>query len=394
MDQNKLTYLLNRYADNTILESEKEELLAFLQSGEDQDLAFEAGEVFLNAHGQNRIDLSPYSSIAQQILDIDRVKVQQDRRGKLLRMLRLARIAAAVVLLLLSTGIWWWNRSTEQPPAIAEVKPQNNISAGKEGAILTRTDGSKVVLDDSGTKEIKDPAGARILLDNGKITYTNNPGADAANLNTISTPNGRTFQVLLEDGSRVWLNAGSSITYPMAFTSGNRKVTITGEVYIEVAKKVNNPFLVNINDRAEVEVLGTSFNINAYEDEPDIKTTLVDGAVRILSANRTRSEILKPGQLAKVDKHGKISTGIADINEVTAWRNGFFHFSNANVEEIMRQLSRWYDVEVKYDGGIPVRTFSGEIGRKLSLQQVLAILRTIRINYTIDNDKQITIKNN
>lgn len=393
MDQQKLSYLLNRYADNTISDGEKDELINFLGSGEDQELALEAGEAFFDAHLQSQTDLKPYSSIAQQILDADRVKEQPEKKGRLLYMPRPARIAAAAVLLALATGIWWWNRSPEQPQVIAEVKPVNNITAGKEGAILTRTDGSKVVLDDSGRKEISDPAGATILLDNGKITYSNTAVAETVSMNTITTPNGRTFQVLLEDGSKVWLNAGSSITYPMAFTGGSRKVKITGEVYMEVAKKANSPFLVNIDDRAEVEVLGTSFNINAYADEPVIRTALVDGAVKVLAANRGQSEMLKPGQLARVDKNGKISSGSANISEVTAWRNGLFHFSNANVEEIMRQLSRWYDVEVKYDGGIPVRTFSGEIGRKLSLQQVLAILRKIRINYTIDNDKQITIKN-
>jgi len=393
MDQSELTYLLNRYADNTISESEKEALITFLQSGEDQELALEAGEAFLDAHVHSQTDLSPYSNIAQQILDTDRVELQPQKKGRLLHMVRPARIAAAAVLLALATGIWWWNRSPEQPPAVAEVIPVSDIAPGKEGAILTRTDGSKVVLDASGRKELKDPTGASILLDNGKITYSKNTVADVTSMNTISTPNGKTFQVLLEDGSRVWLNAGSSVTYPMAFKEGARKVRVTGEVYIEVAKNTNRPFLVNVDDRAEVEVLGTSFNINAYKDEPIIKTTLVDGAVRVLNGNRSQSEILKPGQLAKVDKNGKISSGSANINEVTAWRNGLFHFSNANVEEIMRQLSRWYDVEVRYDGGIPVRTFSGEIGRKLSLQQVLAILRTIRINYTIDNDKQITITN-
>ncbi|WP_127124546.1 FecR family protein [Pseudoflavitalea rhizosphaerae] len=392
MDKSELAYLLNRYADNTISESEKEVLITFLQSGEDQELALEAGEAFLDAHVHSRTDLLPYSTIAQQILDTDRVELQPQKKGRLLRMAHLARIAAAAVLLALATGIWWWDRAPEQPPAVADVKPVNDIAPGKEGAILTRTDGSKLVLDQSGKREIKDPSGASMLLDNGKITYTNNTVADVTSLNTISTPNGKTFQVLLEDGSRVWLNAGSSVTYPMAFTKGIRKVKVTGEVYIDVAKIANSPFQVNVDDRAEVEVLGTSFNINAYQDEPIIKTTLVDGAVKVLNGNRSQSEILKPGQLAKLDKNGKISTGIANINEVTAWRNGLFHFSNANVEEIMRQLSRWYDVEVKYDGGIPVRTFSGEIGRQLSLQQVLAILRTIRINYTIDNDKQITIK--
>lgn len=393
MNQSELTYLLNRYADNSISESEKEALITFLQSGEDPELALEAGEAFLDAHMHSRTDLSPYSNIAQQILDSDRVELQPQKKSRLLHMMRPARIAAAAVLLALATGIWWWNRAPEQLPAVAEVKPVNEIAPGKEGAILTRTDGSQVVLDDSGITEIKDPAGARILLENGKITYTNNTVADVTNLNTISTPNGKTFQVLLEDGSRVWLNAGSSVTYPMAFTGATRKVRVTGEVYIEAARNTKRPFLVNVDDRAEVEVLGTSFNISAYKDEPIIKTALIDGAVKVLNGNRSQSEILKPGQLAKVDKNGKISSGSANISEVTAWRNGLFHFSNANVEEIMRQLSRWYDVEVKYDGGIPVRTFSGEIGRKLSLQQVLAILRTIRINYTIDNDKQITIRN-
>ncbi len=188
----------------------------------------------------------------------------------------------------------------------------------------------------------------------------------------MSTPRGGQYQLKLPDGSKVWLNAASSITYPTAFTGDNREVKITGEAYFDVVKNESKPFVVKTyKDR--VIVLGTEFNINSYTDEGFIKTSLVEGTVKI---NQT---LLKPGQ-AYIN--GKILE--TDLSKDLAWKNGLFSFENADIQSVMRQLARWYDVEVKFKGSISTDQFSGKLGRNLALSQVMRLLRVARVNYEIE----------
>jgi len=221
---------------------------------------------------------------------------------------------------------------------------------------------------------------------------------DQFSYNTIATPRGGQYQVILPDGSHVWLNAASSIRFPTMFATAARKVSVTGEVYFEVAKKINKstgkrlPFIVTA-DNQQVEVLGTHFNINAYTDEPLQKTTLFQGSIRI--DRNEQSVILKPGQQAQVENNPASSRLVvtSDINteEVLAWKNGYFLFYSENIEGIMRQVSRWYNVDVTFEKGIPDETFGGSISRFENVSQLLNVLqRTGSVHFKVEG-RRITV---
>lgn len=386
MEQQRFAYLLDRLADNSMTGEEKEEMMMYLQAHHGDDMASEAGEAFLAAHENTATDFTPYQHIARDITSLDHTPA---RRTGLLAVLRPRRVAAAAIVLILATGAYTWLNKPVNKPQVAQ---SIDVQPGLEGAILTRGDGSTVVLDSLHAGEIKEDNGALVQLQHGQLSYaTATANQEEIIYNTVTTPYARTFRLLLQDGTWIWLNAGSSVTYPVVFTGKERKVKVTGEAYFEVAKAAGKPFVVNVNDRAEVEVLGTHFNVNAYADEAAIKTALLEGTVRVRTG-KANTAVLKPGQQAVIND-GEMEVVPADAEEVSAWRNGLFHFRKATIPEVLRQIARWYDVEVRFEGGVPERTFSGDIERKLSLQQVLAILRVTRINYTIDNQKQITIRN-
>jgi transmembrane sensor len=193
----------------------------------------------------------------------------------------------------------------------------------------------------------------------------------------------------LSDGTDVWLNAASSITFPTAFTGKERKVTVTGEVYFEVAKNKAKPFKVIANE-AEIQVFGTHFNVNAYADEPATQTTLLEGSVKITRGSSTA--MLEPGQQATLNKSGQMSiVEDADIEMVMAWKNGFTSFKSADIQSIMRQVSRWYNVDVYYEGNIPERKFTGDISRNANLSQLLRLLEVSKIHFTIEKNRLTVI---
>lgn len=391
MEQQRLAYLLDRHADNMITGEEAAELMAYLHAHSGDEIAAEAGEAFLAANENLPADPAPYRDIAHNILSLDRRAASRPRG--LLVVLSRYKVAAAAILLVLAASAFLLLRKPAAGPQLVHVTPAIDVQPGREGAILTRADGSTVLLDSLPSGEINGDNGANLKLGKGRISYT---GVTATGnevfYNTIATPNGRTYHLVLQDGSKVWLNAGSSVTYPVVFTGKERKVRIRGEAYFEVAKAAGKPFFVDVDGRAEVEVLGTHFNVNAYDEDGMIRTALLEGAVRVRSGKDRPGTVLEPGQQVTVSKQGGMTVTEADFDEVNAWRNGLFHFRKASVQEVMREVARWYDVEVRFEGKMPERTFSGDIERTLSLQQVLALLRVTRINYTIDNQKQITIR--
>ncbi|MEO9144812.1 MAG: FecR domain-containing protein, partial [Ginsengibacter sp.] len=200
--------------------------------------------------------------------------------------------------------------------------------------------------------------------------------------NTLSNPKGsKVINMVLADGSRVWLNAGSSLTYPVSFLGNERKVAVTGEAYFEVTHDRAKPFIVN-NDSMNVRVLGTSFNVNAFKDDGnDIKVTLLEGSVKIKNGNVTG--LLKPGQQAVVTKEIKVVNDV-DLDLVMAWKNGYFQFDNASLQNVLKQVSRWYGVEVVYEGKNKPREFVGEMERTLSLSEVLTILEKNKVHFKIE----------
>lgn len=277
--------------------------------------------------------------------------------------------AAASIIVLLSAGIYFL--FTQKKPAVKEVAqvevPSDEIMPGSDRAILTLGNGRQIKLE--GQKIITD-GDLRIRNENNELIYTE---SSVVSFNTMSTPRGGQYQLRLPDGSRVWLNASSSITYPTVFTANERVVELTGEAYFEVAKNAAMPFKVKVNGIG-VNVLGTHFNVMAYDDEESVKTTLLEGAVQVVKGDA--SALLKPGQEASVKNvDEKIKITNADVEQATAWKNGMFLFNRTDIKSIMRQLSRWYDFDVKYETAFESRNFSGMISRRTELAQVLNMLQ-------------------
>lgn len=290
--------------------------------------------------------------------------------------------AASIILILSVAGYLMKHKPDKSGISIAHVAP--NILPGKSGAILTLADGSKIVLEQTRNGTIGQQSGARLnkANDSSLVYHTNaTKNTAAVTYNTLETPRGRQYSVVLPDGTKIWLNSASSIKYPTAFnTLKERKVFLNGEAYFEVAKDKHHPFKV-ITSTQEVRVLGTHFNVNSYTDEPAVNTTLFEGSVRI--NNQT---VLKPGQKASLYHSGKISVSAGSDN-VIAWKNGKFRFEDTSMEEILRELARWYDVDIVYPDGIPQETFSGYIDQGLNLSDALDILKYTRVNFKIAGKK-------
>lgn len=279
----------------------------------------------------------------------------------------------------------------EQSAKIIDVLP------GVDKAILTLADGSKVVLDDQTKGEISEHAGVIITkTDDGQLIYKVNHTYKASSVvafNTIETPKGGQYQVLLPDGTKVWLNAASSLKYPEVFAGRERKVELTGEAYFEVAKDRAHPFKV-ISKNQEIEVLGTHFNVNTYMDEKAIKTTLLEGSIKVNNLRST--EVLQPGDQAFVADNGLAAIKViaVDVNDETAWKNGEFRFNNAGLKSILNQLERWYDVKIDYKN-IPNKRYNGIVSRKAKLSEVLKMLElTGNINFEIEENKSLKVLTN
>jgi len=201
----------------------------------------------------------------------------------------------------------------------------------------------------------------------------------------MTTTNGKQYQLQLSDGSKIWLNAASSVTYPTAFTGNERKITITGEAYFEIAHDAKKPFTVSAHGM-DVEVLGTHFNVNAYDDEENTSTTLLEGSVKI--KNRQATTLLTPGQQLQLNKDGKINlVRDADVQEAVAWKDGLFIMKKAAIPSIMRQIARWYDVEVAYSNGVPAGRISGDIPRNMNLSKVLEVMELSGVHFMITGKK-------
>jgi ferric-dicitrate binding protein FerR (iron transport regulator) len=315
-----------------------------------------------------------------------------------MRRIRWSRyVVAASLAGTLVVGGWLYIKyaSVAKPniPSTLASNFKNDVKPGGDKATLTLSDGSTVVLDStaaSGT--IAQQGDTKIVrVDNGKLAYNAlNEKPGAITYNTLTTPAAGQFQVALPDGSKVWLNNASSLRYPVVFTGKTREVELKGEAYFEIARNAAQPFKVRVGAML-VDVLGTSFNIAAYGDESQVKTTLLTGGVRVSEGDA--ATLLKPGEQVQVNPEGKFSAPQeVDADGVIAWKNGLFHFERADIHMVMRMLARWYDVEVQYEGPATSRLFGGDIERKLNLSEVLEILQKNQVHFTIEG-KKITVRN-
>ncbi|MEC5143231.1 FecR domain-containing protein [Chitinophaga sp. 212800010-3] len=296
-------------------------------------------------------------------------------------------IAAAVLVAI--GAFWWFNyNSRHNEPTLVNVQ-QEKILPGMNGALLTLADGSSISLDSIKNGTITTSGGVTAKVNNGTLQYIGH--TNELTFNKVSTPKGRQFTVQLPDGSLALLNSASSIRYPMTFIGSIRDIEITGEVYFDVKQNAKQPFIVNTDRGLRIEVLGTKFNINSYNNEPVIKTTLIDGKVRLTTGAQNSNATLLPGQQAQYNQPGdagaKISIQQLDqpgLDRVLAWKNGLFIFNNDKLPDIMRQLERWYDISVIYGQHIPVRTFSGKIYRDVPLSELLDIFQGMGVKFALD----------
>jgi transmembrane sensor len=301
--------------------------------------------------------------------------------------------AAAVVLFSMAFGAYYLNSKYNKTVLPLEFAGQKGeyIKPGGNKAVLTLSDGSHIALDDVANGEIAKESGVQITKTaDGRLLYTARPGLSHVKVgyNTIATPKGGQYRIALPDGTMVWLNAASSLKYPSVFTGAARNVELTGEAYFEVAKNKNMPFMVKTR-KQEVEVLGTHFNINAYEDENGVKTTLIEGSVKVkLPSNK--STVLKPGDQSDVLTDIKVSQ--VDASSVIDWKQGLFWFNDESIFSIMRQFSRWYNIDVEYRGDVSNIRFGGQVSRMKNLSQVLRIMElTKSIQFKVEGNKIIVM---
>ncbi len=305
------------------------------------------------------------------------------------------RSAAAAVLVIGIAGIIFY--LSRQPVKESNVTDNSIIIPVESGDALPGTskaqlvlaDGSVISLDSARNMQLKEEDGTYIDKQSGKLVYNDNAGGNGKILfNTLSTPRGGEYQLVLPDGSKVWLNAASSIKFPTRFEGKDRTVFLQGEAYFEVAKNKGMSFQVKLDKDMTVQVLGTHFNIMGYNDENEVKTTLAEGIVKV--TNQFNAVLLSPSKQAVLKKTDQsLAVSNADVAKALAWKNGMFEFDGDDLPYIMRQLSRWYDVDISFAGAIPKGTYNGAIRRQALLSKVLEILRVAGVQYKMEGKKLI-----
>jgi transmembrane sensor len=398
-ENSSILFLLQRYLDDQLTETEYAELAKWLQQyPADEPLSEWLQTLGMQQSVASGYDRSRWQPIVETILR-QQAGPEEDEERQILPVRQMTSgkwrwAAAAAVVIGISTGGYFlfFDRPGKEIAKTEKAPPINDILAPTgTKTTLTLAGGKMILLDSVQNGTLAQQGNAQVSkLANNQLAYnTSTAKPMEAVYNTLSTAKGGQTMVVLADGTQVWLDAASSLTYPTAFTGGTRKVVLTGQAYFEVAHRSNQPFSVEVNG-TEVKDIGTAFNINAYEDEPVAKITLVDGVVAVM--HQDRQVVLKPGQQARIDgAQLSVAAGV-DVDEVLAWKNGQFQFDNAGTSEIMRQVARWYDVDVRYEGDVLQRHFSGGVPRAANASALLHVLElTKSVRFRVEG-KQIIVQ--
>lgn len=400
-NKNRLIYLFKQYLSNEITDSELEELLECIEDVKSYNILEDYVDTMYQETQANKSgEWIDWDTMFNRIVH-ESVTAGEAPKVYVKRVAIWRNIAASVVVLIIGIGayLYFHQPSAPQDTTQQEEKRQDIMPGGNK-AVLTLVNGQKIVLDSSNIGLLSMQGNTKVIkLKSGSLAYRSLQTTDGeqssgrtpniagvTQYNTLAVPLGGTYQLTLSDGTKVWLNAGSTIRYPIAFNEKERKVNITGEAYFEVAHNEKLPFKVSV-DGEVIEDLGTRFNVNAYADEPAMKVTLLEGAVKV------RNKILEPGEQALIkDNNLKILKEV-NVSNVVAWKEGYFAFDNATLAMVMRKLARWYDIKVIYKQGINSnkQSFSGRIGRNLTLSQVLTGLRQTKAHFKIKPDRKTVI---
>jgi len=393
MNQSKerIKYLYKQWAEGNATSSEIEELSVWLKdAGNDETFRKEIEVVLENSEPGPGYNQSDWQYLIDKIVVPDNGSIEPVHQN---RINYFFRIAAAIILLVLGGTAFHTlkNKDTKNRATKTEdIQPvQKDIAPGGNKALLTLSDGKQIILDNAADGNLASEANVKVTkMSDGKIAYNTERSSTEVLYNSISTPRGGQYQLVLSDGSKVWLNAGSSLHFPITFSGKERTVELIGEGYFEIAHNVAMPFNVKVNNM-NVRVLGTHFNINAYADEPAIKTTLLEGLVKINTASTNL--MLQPGQQAEIDHKNNVSIRKElDTEEVIAWKNGWFNFNSLRVQDILRQISRWYNVDILYEGETTQKHFTGMVSRNSNVSEVLRIMEHAGIRFKIEG-KTITV---
>lgn len=391
MSENQSHYeaLLQRYLEGSCTPAETAALYNWLKSSAShRSLLAKLQQEFEQAiHEPREVPAAVSDRIEARLLqNISRSKVVPLRRPW-----RWAAVAAVLMLILAGSAYWFYKKDAAHTGPQLAVKHSimhNDVAPGTNKALLTLADGTTVELDSAGN-QVLHQGKTTVQQHNGQLKYAANGKEAPIGYNILVVPRGGQFNVVLPDGSRVWLNAASRLRYPTAFTGKERVVELQGQGYFEVAHDAVHPFIVDVNNTTKVQVLGTRFDIMAYPDEQSLNTTLLEGAVRM--ERGSQQQTLRPGQQAVLEyATGNMLVRPVDVDEVIAWKTGFFEFDNAGMNLIMRQLARWYDLEIAYGAEHSGRLYGGRISRNLPLSEILHMLEANGAQFSLEG-RRLTV---
>lgn len=377
MDESRLTYLFEQYESDQASDEELDELFAIITN--------EANNTALLSYLEHSIR----ETTPDQLPDIEKWRpviakiIASQTSRRINRWWRYA--AAAVITIAVGFVVHYVSipKKEEAPVVSKQTAPVHDVAApASANAFVTLADGTTIVLDSVSNGAFAKQGSAQLVkLADGAIAYQGAGGKVV--YNTLHNPRGsKVVNLVLADGSTVWLNAASSVTYPTGFTGDRRAVQITGEAYFEVAKS-KIPFIVRKGDM-QIQVLGTHFNVNAYDNENNIKVTLLEGSVQVDAGNTNKPVKLRPGQQAEVYTNTMRLVDKIDTSRIMAWKNGYFDFTNTDLPNMMRQLERWYDITVAYQGQIPHIIFKGQMDRGVRLTDVIRFLNAFGVNARLE----------
>jgi len=385
MSTERLNRLLEKYYASTATEAEEAELFQLIVQTKKREEIDEALEgVWANYIPEDTMPEEQgqqiFSAVQQKTVYVLRQQAKVRRRNTYLKW-------AAAIIVLASAGTYLWRSYTPAVPPIAAVAQVKDVKPGGNKAYLTLADGTVVTLDSA--QQVIRQSGAAIHQQQGQLQYVAGEPETTVSNNILTAPRGGQYQVVLADGTKVWLNADSRLKYPTAFTGKERVVELQGEAYFEVQRDPGKPFHVKVNE-VNVTVLGTHFNINAYPNEQSIRAVLLEGAVEV--SKGTVRKRLKAGELATMAKDDNtIALSQTNGEAAIAWKNGYFQFEKADIAAVMRQLERWYNITVIYKGTIPERFFQGEMQRDLPLSGVIRILEKNQIHCQLQGNQLIVL---